>query len=171
MATPTRQPSSPTPGRPARSEVDLAGEVWARMKDLVRRNDPTDELRRTLGLGRGTGRVKALLSLGAGPLTLAELARAIGIDPPYATLIANELEALGLLSRTADPRDRRKKSVQLTAAGELAVRKAEQIINRPPLALSEMSKADLRCLLGLLDSANRPRTLKASGHPPTSASC
>jgi DNA-binding MarR family transcriptional regulator len=135
---------------------DLAAAVWAMMAALVHGNDPAGELRRTLGLGRGTGRVKALLSLAAGPLSLAELALVIGADPPYATLIVNELQALGLLSRTRDPRDRRKKSVQLTTAGHQAVHAAQQIIERPPPALRAMSGADLGRLHELLAQLSPP---------------
>ena len=67
------------------------------MSGFVRSHDPSDELRQTLGLGRGTGRVKALISLAAGPLSLAQVAQAIGADPSYTTIIVNELQALGLL--------------------------------------------------------------------------
>jgi DNA-binding MarR family transcriptional regulator len=152
MPPPSRARPSPTPSRPAAgSDLELARTVWSRMSELVRGHDPTDELRRSLGLGRGTGRVKALLSLAAGPLSLAELAQVIGVDPPYATLIANELQALGLLSRSADPEDRRRKSVQLTGAGTKAVRKAQQIIDRPPPPFRKMSRVDLRRLEDLLE--------------------
>ncbi len=120
------------------------------MATVVARHDPTDELRRTLGLGRGSGRVRALLSLEEQPLSLAELARAIGADPPYATLIANHLESLGLVTRVSDPEDRRRKSVQLTAAGRQAVRKARRVIDRPPRALQHMSTTDLARLRELL---------------------
>jgi DNA-binding MarR family transcriptional regulator len=142
---------SPSNVRQAPHEADLAKETWAKMTALVHDNDPSGELRLTLGLGRGTGRVKTLLSLSSGALSLAELAQVVGVDPPYATLIANELQALGLLSRTPDPRDRRKKSVQLTATGRQAVRTANQIINRPPPAMRDMSSADLHHLHDLLE--------------------
>jgi DNA-binding MarR family transcriptional regulator len=113
------------------------------MSGFVRGHDPADELRRALGLGRGTGRVKAIISLAAGPLSLAELAQAVGADPPYATIIVNELEALGLLSRTLDARDRRRKLVELTASGRDAARKAQDIIARPPAPLLDLPAADL----------------------------
>lgn len=51
----------------------LASSAWALMSDFVHGHDPADELRRELGLGRGGGRVKALLSLAKGPLSLADL--------------------------------------------------------------------------------------------------
>lgn len=128
----------------------LAGSVWELMSDFVRSHDPSDELRQTLGLGRGTGRVKALISLAAGPLSLAQVAQAIGADPSYTTIIVNELQALGLLSRTPDAHDRRKKAVKLTADGRKAVRKAQAIIARPPSPLRDLPPADLLRLQEIL---------------------
>jgi DNA-binding MarR family transcriptional regulator len=133
-----------------------ASAVWLLMSDFVRSHDPTDELRRELGLGRGAGRVKALVSLAGGPLSLAELARAIGTDASYTTIIVNELQALGLLSRSLDARDRRRKAVELTAAGREATRKAQEIIARPPAPLADLPAADLRRLLEILRQLSGP---------------
>jgi DNA-binding MarR family transcriptional regulator len=137
------------------SEPGLASSVWELMRGFVRTNDPGDELRHALGLGRGEGRVKALVSLAAGPLSLAGLAQAIGADPSYTTIIVNELQALGLLSRTPDAHDRRRKAVELTADGREAMRKAQAILARPPSPLRDMPAADLvrlREILGQLSS-------------------
>jgi DNA-binding MarR family transcriptional regulator len=128
----------------------LAGSVWELMSGFVRSHDPSDELRHTLGLGRGTGRVKALISLAGGPLSLAQVAQAIGADASYTTIIVNELQALGLLSRTPDAHDRRKKTVQLTADGREASRKAQAIIVRPPSLLRDLPPADLLRLQEIL---------------------
>lgn len=128
----------------------VAGSVWELMSGFVQSHDPSDELRQTLGLGRGTGRVKALVSLAAGPLSLAQLAQAIGADPSYTTIIVNELQALGLLSRTPDAHDRRKKAVKLTADGRKAVQKAQAIIARPPSPLRDLPPADLLRLQEIL---------------------
>jgi DNA-binding MarR family transcriptional regulator len=133
-------PPDPEDGR---TERGLASSAWATMSAFVRGHDPSDELRQALGLGRGTGRVKALVSLADGPLSLAELAQAIGVDPPYATIIVNELQALGLLSRTPDTHDRRRKTVALTAHGREAVGQAQEIIARPPAGLRDLPRADL----------------------------
>ncbi len=127
------------------------------MSGFVRGHDPADELRHALGLGRGAGRVKALMSLAAGPLSLAELAQAIGADPSYTTIIVNELQALGLLSRTPDAHDRRRKTVQLTADGREAERKAQDIIARPPAPLRDLPAADLIRLREILGQLSRPQ--------------
>lgn len=138
------------------AESGIASSVWRLMSDFVRSHDPADDLRRELGLGRGAGRVKALISLGDGPLSLAELARAIGADASYTTIIVNELQALALVSRRPDSRDHRRKTVELTAEGHDAMQKAQDIISRPPPALRDLPAAHLLQLweaLGHLSSA------------------
>ncbi len=150
----THPPGPPSPARPPgeHTSPDLTASVWQAMSAFVFGNDPTDELRETLGLGRGTGRIKALINLTDGPLGPAELAKRIGVDPPYATIIVNELRAHGLLSRSADDRDRRRKSVELTPEGRAAAQKAQAIIARPPMALRAMPADDLARLSELLDT-------------------
>jgi DNA-binding MarR family transcriptional regulator len=137
--------------------ADLAASIWASMSDFVHRHDPGDDLRQALGLGRGAGRVRTLVNLAGGPLTLAELARRLGVDPPYATIIVNELEALGLLARTRDERDRRRKPVELTARGRTAAKTAQDIIARPPSPLRDMATSDLVRLRDLLGRLSRPQ--------------
>jgi DNA-binding MarR family transcriptional regulator len=141
-----------SPGQPsgAADAGTLASSIWQLMSDFVHRHDPGDELRQALGLGRGAGRVRALISLADGPLTLAELAQQLGIDPPYATVIANELQALGLLARTREDHDRRRKPVELTARGRQAAKTAQDIIARPPSPLRDMPASDLARLRDLL---------------------
>ena len=159
--------SSPdaAPDPPAGS--GLAGPVWEVMSAFVRSHDPAEALRHTLGLGRGSGRVKALISLATGPLSLAELATAIGADPSYTTIIVNELQALGLLSRTPDAHDRRKKTVELTADGRKAMRKAQAIIARPPAPLRDLPAADLLRLREILSQLTHPMQDPVTGLPGT----
>lgn len=143
-----------TRGRTADS--GLASFVWELMSAFVSSHDPGDELRRTLGLGRGAGRVKMLMSLADGPLSLAELGQAIGADASYTTIIANELQALGLVSRTPDAHDRRRKMVELTDEGRKSMRKAQDIIARPPSPLRDLPEADLLRLWDILNQLDRP---------------
>jgi DNA-binding MarR family transcriptional regulator len=147
------------------AQDNLAAAIWELMSGFVRSHDPADELRHSLGLGRGTGRVKALLSLDAGPLSLAELAQAIGADASYTTIIVNELLALGLVSRQPDASDRRKKTVELTVAGRDAKRKAQDIISRPPTPLRDLPPADLRRLRETLGQLSSPRADSARRIP------
>ena len=136
---------------PGAEAAEHAASIWAIMSEFVHGFDPTEELRRTLALGRGSGRVKTLLGLADGPLSVARLAQAAGADAPYTTLIVNELQALGLVSRTGDERDRRRKLVALTERGREAVDTAQGIIARPPAALRALAVQDLADLRGILE--------------------
>ena len=66
-------------------------------------------------LGLSFARMRALRRLAAQPHTLRELAEQLEADPPYVTLIVDDLEERGLVQRTPHPEDRRAKLVQLTA--------------------------------------------------------
>ena len=124
------------------------------MQHLVLSQDRTRELRDALGLGRGSGRVKTLLSLADGPLSLGDLAEITGVDAPYTTLIVNELEARGLVTRTPAADDRRRKLVSLTRSGQDAVSTARGIINRPPTSLERLSMEKLHQLSAALSELN-----------------
>src|SRR2546423_1434868 len=52
-----------------------------------------------------------------GPLSQLDLSRRIGIDPRNLVAIVDQLEERGLAERRADPGDRRRRAVALTAAG------------------------------------------------------
>ena len=106
--------------------------VWQGMRDFVLPHDQRDELRDALGLGRGMGRIKVLLRLAEGPLTLRDIAEFTGVDAPYATLIVDRLEARELVERTPHPGDRRRKLVTLTPAGREAAALAAHITSQPP---------------------------------------
>src|ERR1035438_2080205 len=91
--------------QPEAQHDDHATRVWVALQAFVRAQDRREELRETLCLGRGTGRVTALMKLTEGPLTLRDIAELIGVDAPYATLIVDHLEARGLVERTLHPGD------------------------------------------------------------------
>jgi DNA-binding MarR family transcriptional regulator len=120
------------------------------MQNLVLAEDRTQELRDALGLGRGSGRVKLLLSLADGALSLGDLADVTRADAPYVTLIVNELEARGLVTRTSDAGDRRRKLVSLTRAGQDAADAAREVINRPPTSFEKLSRQELEQLSVML---------------------
>ena len=126
------------------------------MQNLVLAEDRTQELRDALGLGRGSGRVKLLLSLADGALSLGDLADVTRADAPYVTLIVNELEARGLVSRTPDAGDRRRKLVSLTRAGQDAADAAREIINRPPTFFEKLSRQELEQLSVVLRGLDAP---------------
>jgi DNA-binding MarR family transcriptional regulator len=123
-----------------------AGRVWAAMRDLADSYPSKEVLREALNLGRGSGRVKALLWLAEGPLSLSELASAVSVDAPYATLIVDNLEERGLVERRPDPGDRRRKLVALTAEGKEAAQRALRIKREPPPGFASLSAAELDTL-------------------------
>ncbi len=133
--------SSPTPEH-----------VWAQLHEFVDANSPRHKLRRQLGavLGAGGGRVKVLLLLESVAMTHSELAEALQVDRPYATVIVNQLEALGLVERTPDPADGRRKRVALTREGTDVVARARDVIDTPPPPLLRLTPAELAKLSRLL---------------------
>ena len=101
------------------------------------------ELAEALGFSLGGGRGKFLLHLRGGPATLRELAQANGVDAPYATLVVDKLESLGLVERRPHPDDRRRKLVTLTPTGHATLATADAILLRPPPAMDSLTPADL----------------------------
>jgi len=141
--------------RQAQHDDDVT-RVWQELRAFVLEHDHRAELRDTLGLGRGMGRIKVLLRLTEGPLTLRDIAEFTGVDAPYATLIVDNLEARGLVERTAHPGDRRRKLVTLTPAGQQAAAHASHIISQPPAGFSQLTDAELTLLESLLARLSRP---------------
>lgn len=149
------------------ARYDQEGRIWAAMRDLVEDYPTKERLREALNLGRGSGRVKSLLWLTEGPLTLSGLAEAVGVDAPYATLIVDGLEQRGLVERHSDPADRRRKLVALTPAGEEAARRAARIKREPPPSFGALSADDLNTLEELVRrvaAAPGPALSAASTH-------
>jgi DNA-binding MarR family transcriptional regulator len=136
--------------RANRSGDESAVRVWTALQAFVESHHPRKELQEILGLGRGLGRVKTIRLLVHGPATLRDIAEALGVDAPYATVIVNKLEDIGFVERTAHPDDDRRKLVQLTPAGEEAAQLADRIYARPPQALSSLAPGDIAALEALL---------------------
>lgn len=126
--------------------LDQSGRVWAAMRDLAENYPSKEALRAALNLGRGSGRVKALLCLAEGPLSLSALAEAVSVDAPYATLIVDNLEERNLVQRGPDPADRRRKLVALTPEGRQAAQRALRVRREPPPGFARLSPAELDLL-------------------------
>jgi len=124
---------------------DVAGRVWRRMRELVLgRNERRREVCEALDLS--FIRVKALLMLRPGPSAMRDLAAALAVDRPYATVVVDELERRGLVARTMHPDDRRRRQVALTEAGERAALLADRILSEPPPALAALPAEELAAL-------------------------
>lgn len=132
---------------------DLARDAWRAMSDLVLDHDRKGAVADALGLS--FARVRALRRLVDAPLTLRALAERLAADPPYVTLMIDDLEKRGLVRRTPHPEDRRAKLVALTDAGRAAAARADAILDEPPAGLRDVPAADLAALLRVLDRLAR----------------
>jgi DNA-binding MarR family transcriptional regulator len=130
-------------------DADLARRAWRAMSDVILDHDRKVAVSEALGMS--WTRVLALRRLAAQPLTLRALAERLTADPPYVTLMVDDLEKRGLVQRLPHPEDRRAKLVQLTAAGHEAAARADAILDEPPAALRDVPAKDLAALLRVLE--------------------
>ena len=126
-----------------------AREVWLLMSDLVLDNQRRREVSEVVGMS--FGRTRAIRRLARQPMSMGELAAILGIDPPNATTLVDELEAQGLVRRRPHPTDRRAKVVEATRKGKDMARRADAILATPPPALSTLSTDDLEALRRILE--------------------
>jgi DNA-binding MarR family transcriptional regulator len=133
-----------------------AREVWLLMADLVLDNERRREVADALGIS--FGRARTVRRLARKPMSMKELADAVGIDPPNATTVVADLEKMGLLQRRPHPTDGRAKLVEATREGKELARRAEALLATPPPALGELDAGDLATLKRILtDVASRSR--------------
>jgi DNA-binding MarR family transcriptional regulator len=141
----------PANDRPAPSD---AAAIWLLMQDLVLDNARRREVAEALGIS--FARARAVRRIARRPMSMGELATALAVDPPNATVIVDELQDLGLVKRRAHPDDRRAKLVEATPKGRELARRADEILATPPPALSELSRRDLETLRRLLSAVAEP---------------
>lgn len=83
-------------------------------------------------LGAGAGltsarwQVLAALALAGRPLTVAQIARTMGLSRQSVQRLVDELEAAGIVRRSAHPESRRARLVGLTQAGQSAYAQIER---------------------------------------------
>lgn len=128
--------------------ADVSREVWALMSGLVLDHQRRREVSEAVGLS--FSRTRAVRRVAAGPLSMGELAAALGIDRPNATVLVDELERLGLVRRQPHPTDRRTKLVEATRKGTSVAKRANEILGTPPAALSALGAEDLETLRRVL---------------------
>jgi DNA-binding MarR family transcriptional regulator len=136
---------------------DPADRVWQAMRELVLDNERRKEVCDVVGLS--FVRIKALLALLGEPLTMGDLATRLSTDPPYTTLIVDDLQQRGMVTRTAHPTDRRAKVVTLTSHGGDTAVAAQRLLDEPPAALRALTTthlAELDSILGELAQGGRP---------------
>jgi DNA-binding MarR family transcriptional regulator len=122
-----------------------AARVWHGMRALVQdRYDRRREVCAALDLS--FSRVKALRLLVAGPLTMRQLAEKLATDAPYVTLVVDDLQRRGLVTRGPHPTDRRSRLVTVTPEGRCAAARAEEILGRPPAPVLDLDPEELATL-------------------------
>ena len=122
--------------------------AWSAMCDLVLHNVRRREVSDVLGMS--FGRIRAIRRLAIGPMAMSELASALGIDAPYATVVVDDLESQGLVRRLPHPSDRRTRMVKATRKGKQVAARADEILGTPPPALEALSPKDLDTLVSVL---------------------
>jgi DNA-binding MarR family transcriptional regulator len=127
---------------------DLATIAWRSMRDLVHANDRRRAVAEALDMS--FARAKALRLVAGAPRTMRELATGLGADPPYVTLMVDDLEKRGLVARAPHESDRRVKVVTATDAGRAAAAEAEKVLDVPPPGLLTLSPEDLATLERIL---------------------
>jgi DNA-binding MarR family transcriptional regulator len=125
-----------------------AREVWLIISDLVLDHGRRREVSEALGIS--FARARALRRLARQPMSMGELAAALGTDPPNATGVVDDLESRGLARRRPHPTDRRAKVVEATRKGKDMARRADAILSTPPPGLSALSADDLAALRRIL---------------------
>ena len=146
-------------------QADATSQAWRAMSDLVLNQNRKAAVSEELGLS--FARVRALRRLVDTPRTLRELAAKLNADPPYVTLMVDDLEQRGLVQRTPHPQDRRAKLVQLTPEGRRVAVRADEILGRPPTALLELPADDVSTLLRILEQLTPATTEKSRPDLPT----
>lgn len=134
-------------------DSDLARRVWRALSQVALDRDRKVAVSQALGLS--WTRVLAIRRLAAQPHTQRDLAARLAADPPYVTLMVDDLEVRGLVRRKPHPTDRRAKLVELTSDGRAAAARAEAILDEPPSLLHDVPAEDLAVLLRVLKHLTR----------------
>jgi DNA-binding MarR family transcriptional regulator len=133
---------------------DTSREVWLLMSDLVLDNTRRREVSEALGMS--FGRARAIRLLARQPMSMRELAAALGIEAPNATVVVDDLESAGLARRRPHPTDRRAKLVEATRKGKTLARQANAILATPPAGLSALDAEELETLRRILARVAAP---------------
>lgn len=133
---------------PKQSDPDV---IWQTLVAWVM--DSRGDWRRKVidATGLPFSRIRALKRLGAGPMTLKDLADAMSTDAPAATVAINDLENRGLVKRYPHPENKRAKLVSITAAGRSVMATTRRVVEATPPALQHLSATDIKTLRRILD--------------------
>ena len=144
--------ASMTSGRvPARDRA--ARKAWQAMADLVLDNERRREVSEQVGLS--FGKIRALRRIAPRPMPMRELAALLGVDPPNLTTVVDDLERSGLVERQRPSHRPAGQAGGGHRRGAALARRAEEILERPPVGLFELPADDLE-ILGRILSRVRP---------------
>src|ERR1700757_1750582 len=134
----------------------LADQVWRQMWTFV--IDNKDSWRRAVveQTGLPFSRIRILRRLARAPMTVKQIAAAVTVDAPAATVAVNDLEAQGLVVRRIDPENRRCKLVSLTDAGRDVVATIDAVDDPAPEGLARLSDEELHALRAMIDRLAPP---------------
>lgn len=118
------------------------GRDWLALTEIVRGDDRRKQVSDALD-GMSYVRVKAMRYLLQGAKTGRELATKLATDPPFVSVIVDDLEERGYVDRKPHPDDRRRKLIELTPEGVKAAKRAEEILSEPPAGLRTLPPEDL----------------------------
>ena len=109
----------------------------------------------------GPRHVAALEQLRGGPVTVGELASQLGLTLPTVSGVLADLDRAGLVSRQADPADRRRNVVTLTTTGQERLtelqRHAAAVQDELLAGLDAGERQQLHTLLAKLLSSHQPQ--------------
>jgi DNA-binding MarR family transcriptional regulator len=125
------------------------------MSDLVLDHNRRREVSEELGIS--FSRARAVRRVARKPMPMGELAAALGIDPPNATVLVDGLESDGLVRRRPHATDRRAKVVEATPQGKALARRADMILATPPPALGDLAADELEALRRILERVRADR--------------
>jgi DNA-binding MarR family transcriptional regulator len=110
--------------------------------------------RRIAHLGLSSGQLPVIFALAdGGSLSQKALTEAAAIEQPTMAATLARMEKAGLVTRTADPTDRRRSLVQLTPSALAQVTEVQQAVaDVNEAALAGLSPADRKTYLRLLDA-------------------
>ncbi|TJZ54358.1 winged helix-turn-helix transcriptional regulator [Streptomyces piniterrae] len=79
-----------------------------------------------------------------GPVSQAELGRTLSIDPKDMVAIVNDLQKDELVTRTPDPKDRRKNAIEISAEGRRRLRRTQRLGDEANAELTAALSAEER---------------------------
>ncbi|MEH3154055.1 MAG: MarR family transcriptional regulator [Gordonia paraffinivorans] len=149
---------SPSSTHEATSPTTPADEAWQRMAHFVIDNRGSWKRAVTERTGLAFNQIRLLRRIAARPRSLTELADAVGIDAPAASVAVTQLERDGLVVRDVDPANRRRKIVSATEDGQRALDAAMSTPDPAPAAFGALTDEDITTLhriVATLDAAAR----------------